>query len=494
MGGVVTKRAAAMAAVVTLCTLGVTPHQTASDSYRRIVTFESARLASPALFAYLASPNPRLQVRAALALGRTKRPEALADLRLHANDRDIAVRAMAIYAIGLIGGADAVQTAVAALLDPADAVRVAALDAVGRLADGRSLSVGQAAVTVRRLGALLRNGSPIVRARSALALEAFGGGASAADAQQALEGAYSSETDPVVRRRVMWALYRGFATTASANILRAGLADRDEVVRIEAVRAFGRRAQPFAAALLEPLRNDPSWRVQEQTLESLAVLHGGAATEHFKAIPALVHLPPAQRDALASLPAWPRSPAKRPSRPTPQGIITEPHLYPTTASLMTGPANSAHPRMRIATTKGNIYLELYPEWAPMTVENFLRLANAGYYDDNPWFRIVPDFVVQSGDPSGNGNGDAGYSIPAEENPIDQDSGAVSMGLNYTDPPNAHAIRDSAGTQFYITLSPQWHLDGSFTVFGRVIGGDWVLSRLVESDKILRVERIADSAP
>jgi len=77
--------------------------------------------------------------------------------------------------------------------------------------------------------------------------------------------------------------------------------------------------------------------------------------------------------------------------------------------------------------------------------------------------------VQTGDPNDNGEGDAGYTIPAEENPLEQRSGIISMGLNYTDPPDAHAIRDSAGTQFYITLSPQLHLNKDFTVFGGSLG-------------------------
>lgn len=216
-------------------------------------------------------------------------------------------------------------------------------------------------------------------------------------------------------------------------------------------------------------------------------------TEHLGAIPAGVHTPAPQADRLAYLPALPRTPSSgKPSAPQASAIMTQPKLNPQNVTLLTGPARGPHPRVRIVTTEGNLYLELYPEWAPLTVENFLNLANRGYYDNNPWFRIVPDFVVQTGDPTGNGNGDAGYTIPAEENPIEQDSYVISMGLNYTNPPNAHAIRDSAGTQFYITLSPQLHLNRDFTVFGKVIAGSDVLGRLVEKDKIVRVERLPDS--
>ncbi len=157
---------------------------------------------------------------------------------------------------------------------------------------------------------------------------------------------------------------------------------------------------------------------------------------------------------------------------------------------MTSPARGLHPRVRIVTTKGNIYVALYPEWAPLTVANFLNLAAGGYYSNNRWFRIVPDFVVQTGDPHDNGNGDAGYTIGAEENPLEQRSYVISMGLNYDDKTQT-PIRDSAGTQYYITLSPQLHLDRDFTVFGETISGFDVLARLIEKDRVLRVERVPD---
>jgi len=130
----------------------------------------------------------------------------------------------------------------------------------------------------------------------------------------------------------------------------------------------------------------------------------------------------------------------------------------------------------------------YPEWAPFTVANVLNLTNAGYFEGLRWFRVVPDFVVQTGDPKNTGEGDAGYSIGAEENPIEQRTCVISMGLNYE---NGHPLRDSAGTQFYITLSPQLHLDRGFTVFGGVAAGFNVLAHLTETDRMLRVEQIDD---
>jgi peptidyl-prolyl cis-trans isomerase B (cyclophilin B) len=370
---------------------------------------------------------------------------------------------------------------------------VVALDATDRLETAHMLSVTQERAAGRRVRELLGIADVIVRGRAATTLEAFHGSSFAQDVVGSLARAYSGEHDSYVRWHIMWTLFRAYAKRAPVETLQSGLHDRSELVRIEAVRAFGRRGDKDAIAWLQPLTADPSWRVQEQTLESIKVLQGGTLTAHLKEIPAGVHTPAPEPDRFASLPALPRAlSSARPQKPSPDAILTAPPLYPATIALVSGPAKGAHPRVRLVTTQGNIYIELFPEWAPLTVENFLNLANSGYYDNNPWFRIVPDFVVQTGDPKGDGSGDAGYTIPAEENSIEQNSYIISMGMNYTDPPNPHAIRDSAGTQFYITLSPQLHLDRDFTVFGRVIGGTNVLGRLIESDKIIRAERISDS--
>jgi len=168
-------------------------------------------------------------------------------------------------------------------------------------------------------------------------------------------------------------------------------------------------------------------------------------------------------------------------------ILTLP-LHPTTSGALDGPVPGPHPRVRIGTTKGTIVVRLYPEWAPLTVANFLNAVNRGYYDNLRWFRIVPNFVAQTGDEK-NGAPDSagpGYTIPAEENPLEQRPGIISMGLNYD---KNQAIRDSAGTEFYITMSPQMHLNRPFTVFGEVESGFNVLGRLIESDTMTRVEEL-----
>lgn len=485
-------RSVTLPLVLVLSLAGMSPPPV--NPYVAITRLEQARsLGSGQLAQFLTSGDRSVALRAALAIGRSKQADGIALLAPHASDRDDAMRAMAVYGIGLIGGPAAAPVALHGLSDRSDNVRAAALDATDRLETAKTFSAADERKAFARVAGLLAAKNATVRARAATTLESFSTGAQAGAALTALNNAYSRERDAFVRWHEMWSVYRGYAAQAPAALLAKALKDKDEVVRIEAVRALGKRGDRSNVALLKPLLADPSWRVQEQTLESIRVLQGGKMTEHLTKIPQGVTTPAPQRDALAYLPALPRTPQSgKPQRPDASGIITQPPLDPQTVAAFTGPQRGAHPRVRIVTTEGNVYLELYPEWAPVTVENFLSLANSGYYDNNPWFRIVPDFVVQTGDPTGNGEGDAGYTIPAEENPVEQDSYVISMGLNYTDPPNAHAIRDSAGTQFYITLSPQLHLDRDFTVFGKVIGGADVLGRLVESDKIVRVERLPDS--
>jgi peptidyl-prolyl cis-trans isomerase B (cyclophilin B) len=463
--------------------------------YVRIEQLEQARsLGNGRLEEYLSSKNRLVALRAALAIGRTKQASGVSLLIRHVRDADPAMRAISIYALGLIGSRAAANAVLAAFHDTSDAVVVSALDATDRLESAHAYTTLEERKAIELTIAQLKAREPILRARAATTLASFNAAAQRLEIVRALDAVvYPHESDAFVRWHIMWTLYRAYAKAAPQNVLARGLHDSNEVVRIEAVRAFGRRGVNADVALLRPLTGDASWRVQEQTRESIIALQGGKLTEHLKSIPAGVHTPAPQVDRLAYLPALPRTAhGDKRGAPQPNAIITQPQIDPGTARLLTGPARGPHPRVRIVTTEGNLYVELYPEWAPLTVENFLNLANRGYYDNNPWFRIVPDFVVQTGDPTGNGNGDAGYAIRAEENPIEQDSYVISMGLNYTDPPNAHAIRDSAGTQFYITLSPQLHLDRDFTAFGKMIGGFDVLGRLIEKDRIVRVERLPDS--
>lgn len=128
----------------------------------------------------------------------------------------------------------------------------------------------------------------------------------------------------------------------------------------------------------------------------------------------------------------------------------------------------------IKTEKGDIYLDLYEDLAPMTVNNFVFLARQGYYDGVTFHRVLPGFVAQTGDPTGTGMGTPGYAFPDEiSSEVGHDSeGIVSM---------ANAGPNTNGSQFFITLAPQPQLDGLHTVFGKVTEGMDVVKALTPRD-------------
>ncbi|MGA9769792.1 MAG: peptidylprolyl isomerase [Blastocatellia bacterium] len=132
------------------------------------------------------------------------------------------------------------------------------------------------------------------------------------------------------------------------------------------------------------------------------------------------------------------------------------------------------------TKKGLIRIELLADAAPMTVDNFMQLARNGFYNGLTFMRVVPNFVIQSGDPRGDQNGGPGYQIRDEINLRRYETGTVGMALSG---------KDTGGSQFFITHSPQPHLDGGYTVFGQVIEGMDVVNRIARDDRIERVEII-----
>ncbi|HYJ79729.1 MAG TPA: peptidylprolyl isomerase [Longimicrobiaceae bacterium] len=137
-------------------------------------------------------------------------------------------------------------------------------------------------------------------------------------------------------------------------------------------------------------------------------------------------------------------------------------------------------RARIVTSRGEIELELFTADAPLTVENFLALARRGYFNGQEWPRVVPNFVIQGGDPRGDTSGGPGYAIRDEINRHPYGHGTLGMALSGP---------DTGGSQWFITHSPQPHLDGGYTVFGRVTRGMDVVSRIIPGDRILRIEEV-----
>ena len=127
---------------------------------------------------------------------------------------------------------------------------------------------------------------------------------------------------------------------------------------------------------------------------------------------------------------------------------------------------------------GTITIELYEKDAPATVENFVKLAKRGFYDGLTFHRVEPGFVVQGGDPKGDGFGGPGYQIKGEFNSRKHVTGTVAMARS--------ASPDSAGSQFYITLAPQPFLDNKYSVFGQVLEGMDIVMKIKRGDRMKKV--------
>lgn len=135
------------------------------------------------------------------------------------------------------------------------------------------------------------------------------------------------------------------------------------------------------------------------------------------------------------------------------------------------------PTATIVTSKGSFTIEFLSEDAPLTVDNFIQLAKKRFFNGQTIPRVVPNFVVQAGDPRGDQNGGPGYTIRCEINEVPYERAAVGMALSG---------KDTGGSQWFVTHSPQPHLDGGYTVFGRVIRGMEVIDRIARGDRIVRV--------
>lgn len=136
--------------------------------------------------------------------------------------------------------------------------------------------------------------------------------------------------------------------------------------------------------------------------------------------------------------------------------------------------------VKMSTSKGEIVLELYPQHAPQTVNNFVFLAQQGFYNGTVFHRVIPNFMVQGGDPTGTGRGGPGYRFGDEvkDNPLKHESKVLSM---------ANAGPNTNGSQFFITHAPQPHLDGRHTVFGKVTTGADVVDAITQGDELTAVE-------
>lgn len=141
----------------------------------------------------------------------------------------------------------------------------------------------------------------------------------------------------------------------------------------------------------------------------------------------------------------------------------------------------------IYTTKGKIVCELYPKSAPISVTNFIELAKGGFYEGLTFHRVVPNFVIQGGDPEGTGQGGPGYTLPSEIG-LPHLKGALAWARL---PDQVNPQKRSSGSQFYITLEEIPYLNGEYTVFGQTIQGLDVVKKIKAGDIISKIEILID---
>lgn len=289
------------------------------------------------------------------------------------------------------------------------------------------------------------------------------------------------DTDPRVRQAAYAAIAAFLDSVPERSARRetviGGLRDPDFFVRATALLALAESARATEVlAVLESYAlaardsgNDAriaAIRYIANAWRQDSVQFGGALRQRVASLPASADpLVRAEARGTSLLAAWPGGEGTtRPDRWY-QDVVRA-HVMP---SLRRAPA-----RARIETERGSIVLELLGEDAPLTVENFSRLARAGYYRNVRFHRVVPNFVAQDGDPRGDGNGGPGYAIRDELNLQRYSRGAVGMALSGP---------DTGGSQYFLTLSPQPHLDARYTIFARVVGGADIMDALVQGDLI-----------
>ncbi|MFL5493499.1 MAG: peptidylprolyl isomerase, partial [Gemmatimonadales bacterium] len=312
------------------------------------------------------------------------------------------------------------------------------LDAVIRDPDGR--------VSTAALEAAVRQGSGIV-------------------ATAALEAAVGAAGDSAARIR---------------PLLLEGLGNADFYARVNAIGGLGQSADPADA----PALLDAYARAQRDSMDDAAIAAADALGAVAKKDPGVAraffgrfarsgdylvreHVAAAFGDSAAAR-AW--------GAPLP--VMTGRTMEWYRGLVRRGQA-TPRPRVRIVTERGTIDLELFADDAPLTVENFLALARRGYFNGQEWPRVVPNFVIQGGDPRGDTNGGPGYAIRDEINRHPYETGTLGMALSGP---------DTGGSQWFVTHSPQPHLDGTYTVFGRVVNGTATVARVTQGDVIRTIRR------
>ncbi len=429
-------------------------------------------IAVPPLLEVLASPTARPSVRlqAVRGLGRLGDERAVAPLvaLLDEPTLDPALQVEVVTALGALKAAPAVDRLLDRLADPSPTMRAAVVGALASIEGPAFLQV---------LSGVDPDPDWRVRVAVATALGTLGDAV-----PEAAWKPYLDDTDRRTWSATMKAL--GAAKTPETRatlerLLRARLTSEDVVVRATAAEILAETRPADAAAVLAA-----AWQASRTDVDidaRVAILEGLVALKADTARPLLT-------EALADRDWALRLKAKNMLRALDPASTAEPERpAPTRLDLpdyVALGAPTVSPRVYVDTSKGAIEIALAVLDAPLTTHNFARLADRGFFNGLRIHRVVPDFVVQDGDPRGDGNGGPGYTIRDELNDLPYLRGTVGMALSGP---------DTGGSQWFITHSPQPHLDAKYTVFGHVVAGMDVVDTLTQDDTIVHV-RVWDGTP
>jgi len=460
-----------------------------------------------ALLAALHDPDPLVRSLAARGLrapvvdSAGRRDPARDALLLALNDQHPHVRIDALRALATFGDETLVRAVAQRLADGDTNVVVAAVETLGALGGAYAAALveplaldGAVRLSLRAaaLAALVR----VHSARGASAAETFAASGDwltrlyAARALGAGRWAHvgallrrlAADPDPRVQAAALVSVSRLAADTipGARALYIQGLGSPDPVVRAAALGGLARRADPgdlpllmeaYAVAQRDSV-NDAALAAVE-ALGALAARGVPVARSFFLRFPRsedpLVRAAVARRlDDRAWGGTWPAETGR------PDAFYREVIRELVAPDIEDG----ARPRVRVHTANGSFTIELLPAAAPLTVHNFLALARRGFFDGARWHRVVPNFVLQGGDPRGDGEGGPGFAIRDEINRIRYLRGTLGMALSGP---------DTGGSQFFIAHSPQPHLDGGYTAFGRVVAGSEVADAVVQDDPIVSIE-------
>jgi cyclophilin family peptidyl-prolyl cis-trans isomerase/HEAT repeat protein len=372
--------------------------------------------------------DPTLRLEAANAMAAIHSPDMLDFVIDLTSDTAPGIRGAAIRALAQID-ADVFLTTLSGLDPDRDwTVRVAQVEALAMLPGGQGAP---------RLTSMLQDRDPRVTPAVIRALVT----SKAPDVQRILTD-YLKADDFVVRATAATGLADTTATPAVPALIeayRATAGDSTYVARAAILTALNTLDPATARPLLQDALHDRDWAVR---VKAAALLRAQGVTDTAMAI-----------------------------RPAP----TRPMDDAEWRALLAPPFS---PHAFIETDRGTIEIELAILDAPLTVSNFVTLARKGFFNGIAIHRVVPDFVVQDGDPRGDGDGGPGYTIRDEFNQQPYLRGTVGMALDWT---------DTGGSQFFITHSPQPHLDARYTVFGHLVNGADVVDRIQPWDVVRRVQ-------